>query len=440
MRRTGRCRLAAVATLAVFASSCLTTQLPPISTAGAGFEPLPDELAIWEEAREEEKRLLGEVELYDDPLLVDYLDGIVARMNPPGMAANREVTYRVRVLEDPTLNAFAYPHGALYVHTGLLARMENEDQLATVFGHEMTHVEHRHMVRHRRSATNKQIGLTVVAIGAAVVLAGEEAEAVRAGRWGKAATIDVLGDVIVGLGLQLAFLAAVNGYGRDLEYEADAGGFAKMAAAGYDPGQASKVYQTLLADYGEPRKVEAFFFGSHPQLTQRIANAKQLAAERQAALAADGAGAPRAGDDDEFVRRLRPVVRDDARLNLEIGRLKIAETQLLKALEWMPEDPETHYLWARLRLTQAEAEKDPAAQQSLRDEARMALQHTVRLDADHREAHRELGLLAYRDGDRRSACSELRRYVRLASDAEDLPRMRDYILELERGGDCAGRS
>jgi predicted Zn-dependent protease len=436
MRRTRCFRLASLLTLAVFASSCLTTQLPPISTAGAGFEPLPDELALWQQARDEEEKLLEKVKLYDDPLLVDYLDGIVADLNPPGMAANRQLAYRVRVVEDPTLNAFAYPHGALYVHTGLLARMENEDQLATVFGHEMTHVERRHMVRYHRSAMNKQIGLTLVAIGAAAVLAGEEAEAYSRGQWGKGATIGVLADVMIGLGLQLAFLAAVNGYGRDLEYEADEGGFAKMAAAGYDTGEAPKVYAALLADHGEPRKVEAFFFGSHPQLTQRIANAKQLAAKRAATGAA--AGEEPAGDPEEFAQRLRPVVRDDAGLNLEMGRLQIAEHQLAKARAWLPEDPETHLLWARLRLAQAEGEKDPAAQRALREEARGALGEAVRLDPARPAPHRELGLMAFRDGDRRTACHELRRYVALATTADDTARIRDYLLELERGGECPG--
>ncbi len=437
MRRSRFVRLAAVVTLTVFTGSCLTTQLPPISTAGAGFEPLADELALWEQARDEEKQLLEKVALYDDPLLVDYLDGIVADLNPPGMAANREIAYRVRVIEDPTLNAFAYPHGAIYVHTGLLARMENEDQLATVFGHEMTHVESRHMVRYHRSAMNKQIGLTLVAIGAAAVLAGEEAEAYRQGRWGRGATIGVLSDVMIGLGLQLAFLAAVNGYGRDLEYEADEGGFAKMAAAGYDVGEAPKVYQALLDDHGEARKVEAFFFGSHPQLTQRIANAKQLAAKRTATAGATAGETP-AGDAAAFAQRLRPVVRDDARLNLELGRLQIAEHQLGKAREWLPQDPETHFLWARLRLAQAEAEKDGAAQQALREEARGALGEAVRLDPARPAPHRELGLMAFRDGDRRTACRELRRYVALAASADDAGRIRDYLLELESGGECPG--
>ena len=39
------------------------------------------------------------------------------------------------MLINPSLNAFAYPTGAIYVHSGLLARLDNEAQLAAVLGH-----------------------------------------------------------------------------------------------------------------------------------------------------------------------------------------------------------------------------------------------------------------------------------------------------------------
>jgi predicted Zn-dependent protease len=361
---------------------------------------------------------------------------VITRLNPPPMAANPALSYQVHVVADPTLNAFAYPHGALYVHTGLLARMASEDHVATVLGHEMTHVEYRHMLRYRRAAQNRQIGLTVAAVAAAVVLAGEEGEAYGEGNWAKGARIGVLSDLLIGLGLQLAFLAAVNGYGRDLEQEADYGGFAKVAAAGYDPAAGPEVYQALLEDKGEPSSVEGFFFGSHPKLSARVENARLWLAEHPEHARAEGEAAAGAEDGSEFARRIRPVVRDDAALNLELGRLKHAEDQLARALEWMPEDPETHLLLGRLRLAQAEAEADEAARAGRVADAETALREAIRLDADRPAAHRELGLLLYRAGDRGAACVSFRHYLELAPDAEDAGRFRDYVLELERDGVC----
>jgi predicted Zn-dependent protease len=440
LQRTVFQRAVAIVTLALFTASCATTNLPPISAVGDGFQPLRDELALWEQSRAEEDKLLGEVTLYEDPLLEDYLAGVVARLNPPQMAANPSVTYRVRVVADPTLNAFAYPHGSLYVHTGLVARMESEDHIATVLGHEMTHVENRHMLRYRRAAQNRQVGFAVAAVAAAVVLAGEEGEAYEAGDWSRGATIGVLGDLLIGLGLQLAFLAAVNGYGRDLEQEADYGGFAKVAAAGYDPAVGPDVYQALLDDHGEPSSLEGFFFGSHPKLSARVENAKLWLAEHPSAGDATGEGAggeePAGDATDDFSRRIRPVVRDDAALNLEAGRLKIAEDQLARALEWMPEDPQSHLLLGRLRQAQAEVEADPALAAERLAEAQAALREAIRLDADRPEPHRELGLLLYRAGDRPAACLAFGHYLELDPDSDDAGSFRDYVLELELDGDC----
>ena len=395
---------------------------------------------MWEEARGEQGKLVAEVALYEDPLLVDYLEGIVAGLTPPAMAANRHLSYRVTVVEDPTLNAFAYPHGALFVHTGLLARMENEAQLATVLGHEMSHVEYRHMLRQRRSAQNKQIALAAAAVAAAVVLADAEADAWGDGDWGEAAMIGVLGEAILSLGLQLAFVAAVNGYGRELELEADQGGFRKLSAAGYDVAQAPRVYEILLEGAGgEAGKVETFFFGSHPRLSERVASANEFVASRGEAAAALVAvnGMAHAEEEpasEEFRRRLRPVVRDDAAMNLEAGRLEHAEASLAKAMEWMPEDPESHLVLARLRL--AQAEKDPERAGEREAEARAALHEAIRLDADRPGPHHELALLHYRAGELADACREFRFFLELAPDDERAGRVEDYVLELVGRGVC----
>ena len=70
-------------------------------------------VSLWTQA----EALFGAQGLLPAP---DYLERVVGRLNPEGMADNPEITYRVHVVDDPTLNAFAFPHGSLYVHTGLL--------------------------------------------------------------------------------------------------------------------------------------------------------------------------------------------------------------------------------------------------------------------------------------------------------------------------------
>jgi len=420
MRQGPLFRLTAIVTLACLTFSCMPTRIPPISSEGAAFRPANDERRLWEQAREEERKLRDQARIYQDPLLVDYLEEIVRGLNPPGMADNPEIGYRVTVIEEPTLNAFAYPHGSLFVHTGLLARMENEDQLATVLGHEMTHVENRHMLRYQRSVRNKQIGFAVAAIAAAVVLAREEGEALEKGNYSRAATVDLLGNLLVSLGLTLAILASMNGYGRDLEREADEGAFAKLTGAGYDLRESPRVYEILQDDHGEPGKFETFFFGSHPKLATRIESANGWLAEHP-----DLPPATRTRDTERFRQRLRPVIRDDAALNIEAGRLRLAEDELERVVAMMPEDPETHLLLGRLYLEKGEP-----------DRAAASLREAIRLDPERPAPHRELGLLAYRQEDFKTACVQFRQYVELDPRAEDAPRIRDYLLELERDGHC----
>jgi predicted Zn-dependent protease len=433
MRTVGWLRATTIVTLIVFCASCVTTKLPPISSAGAEFQPLKDEFDLWTRSREEEAKLRDNADLYQDPLLEDYLVQVAGHLNPESMAVNPEIDYTVTVIENPTLNAFAFPHGAIYVHTGLLARMENEDQLATVLGHEMTHVEYRHMLRHQRSAKNKQIGFSVGAVAAAVILAGEAGDAYGEGKYGKAARLDVLGHLMIGLGLQLAFIAAVNGYGRDLEREADEGGFAKMTASGYDIDEAPAIYQALLDDQGESGDMEVFFFGSHPKLASRIESANEWIDEHPDELSTPRTPRP---DPDAFDRRIRPVIRDDARLNLERGRLNLAASQLDRVSDLMPEDPEVHLLIGMLELKRADGEKDVVLQREMKDRAAVAFREAIRLDPERPVPHRELGLLAYHDEDFEAACVQFRQYVELDPKAEDAGRIRDYVLELERDAGC----
>ena len=143
-----------------------------------------------------------------------------------------------------------------------------------------------------------------------------------------------------------------------------------------------------------------------------------------------------AEDPDRFWRRMRPVIRDDARLNIEMGRLELAEHELYRALELMPEDPETHLLFGSLRVAQSDAVKDEASKRQLRDDAMNAFREAVRIDPDHAASHRELGLLAYRNEDFATACVQFRQYLELDPRADDAQRIQDYLLELERDCHC----
>ncbi len=415
----------------IFLVSCMPTKIPPISAAGAEFQPDKDEKRLWEESRVEERKFLEKAKLYDDPLLEDYLNTVASQLEPDALVAQDHLAISVRVLEDPSLNAFAFPHGAMYVHTGLIARLENEDQIAGVLAHEMTHVENRHMLRYRRSIQNRQIGFMIAAIAGSIWAASEAGHEVSEGHYGKAARIGQVADILLGLGLQLAFIAAINGYGRDLEREADEGAFNKMSMYGYNPAQMENVYTLLMDDHGDGTKLETFFFGSHPQLEERIDNTRNYLSMHPELEEVKPAVHI---DPEEFQRRVRPVLKDDALLNIEAGRYGIAEDELKRAIDILPSDPVTHYLLGLLYAKKADVRKDEAG--SLKQQAIHCFRDAADLDENYAEPHRELGLMAYRDGDRATACEEFMIYIKLAPNASDVGRMKDYILELENSGHC----
>ena len=101
-----------------------------------------DEKRLWNRSEEEERSIAKSGMLYQDRELEAYLNGVASKLQPP--EAYERIPFRILVLKNPYCNAFALPNGYIYVHTGILARMDNEAQLATLLAHEMTHATHRH--------------------------------------------------------------------------------------------------------------------------------------------------------------------------------------------------------------------------------------------------------------------------------------------------------
>ncbi len=301
---------------AVWIAGCASpAAVRPIPELGAQFAPERDEEKIWEQARGEEREILKKVKLVEDPLLADYVESLGQGLVDPAVRDGGRVQFRFRVIEDPTLNAFAFPHGSVYVHSGLVARTQNEAQLAMVLGHEIAHVEHRHALRHQRSARRKALGFGIAAVAGSILIAHEAGQRAEKGDISSAAVISRTADIILGVGLQLAFIAAIQGYGRGLERESDEAGLAKMVAKGYDPSQAPQLFALLLKERPDAGKMERFFFSSHPANEERQRTAEELVGTRYAAQAKAGGKV----SSPQFDTRRRIAVREDARLNRRRG-------------------------------------------------------------------------------------------------------------------------
>lgn len=63
-----------------------------------------------------------------------------------------DITYKVTILNSPSVNAFALPGGYLYATRGLLALASDADELAAVLAHEIGHVVARHAAKRQNQA------------------------------------------------------------------------------------------------------------------------------------------------------------------------------------------------------------------------------------------------------------------------------------------------
>jgi beta-barrel assembly-enhancing protease len=94
------------------------------------------------------------VKLSSDPALNRYVVDIGQRLVPFNRRAR--LPYNFYVVQDKNVNAFATMGGYVYVTTGLLKTADNEAQVASVVGHEMGHIERKHLLQQMRQTTLAQ--------------------------------------------------------------------------------------------------------------------------------------------------------------------------------------------------------------------------------------------------------------------------------------------
>jgi len=83
--------------------------------------------------------------LHPDQKLQTIIDNIGNKLINSSMARETPYQYDFHLLADErTVNAFALPGGQCFITAALFERLQNEDQLAGVLGHEIGHVIHRH--------------------------------------------------------------------------------------------------------------------------------------------------------------------------------------------------------------------------------------------------------------------------------------------------------
>ncbi|GAA0582043.1 hypothetical protein GCM10009416_20590 [Craurococcus roseus] len=249
-----RLRMAALAAVLVPAGGlALWKGWPPAADAIARAVPADWERSIGAATA---AAFIGGKRVCDAPAGQAALDALAAKLAAAGGVPAAGL--RVRVLDDPAVNALAAPGGEVIVFRGLLDRAGSAEELAGVLAHELAHVKHRHGLR----GVARVAGLFVLT---GALTGGSDAVAAAA--------------VLVGLS-----------YSREFEREADADGARMLRATGIGAEGLQAFFARLERDGPGASGSLWDYVSTHP------ADADRIAALRAEARPADPAQAMPAGE------------------------------------------------------------------------------------------------------------------------------------------------
>lgn len=146
--------------------------------------------------------------------------------------------YSFMLVQSDEVNAFAVPGGFVFVTTGMLKFLRNEDELAAILGHEMGHME----LRHGMSSVGKENVLKLFSlakeVGTSVVAGDKQSLVVN--------ELKALSDMLFGEMLN----AIRNGYGVDMESQADWRSVQFLKTLGYDTKSLYNVLERFKSEKG----------------------------------------------------------------------------------------------------------------------------------------------------------------------------------------------
>ena len=276
----------ALVAIVMIAFGMATPPLSQAQTSAPGSASLPT-LGDGSDMSSSAERRLGDRiarEIYrdpdylDDPVLADYVQGIWQPLLAAARARgdlspelDERFAWEIMLGRDRTVNAFALPGGYLGVHLGLIAVVSNRDELASVLGHELSHVTQRHISR-LISKQGQQAPWMIGAMILGALAASKNADA---------------GNALI-VGGQAVMAQNQLNFSRDMEREADRVGFGIMTQAGFEA-------QGFVSMFGKLQQASRLndngaypYLRSHPLTTERIADmqARQPAGARGVASTA----------------------------------------------------------------------------------------------------------------------------------------------------------
>lgn len=437
------------------ASGLFTTRVTAQATAKAQEQSTKEQpftfgkvdLALLEQADLLDAKLVKEGLIYNDQEVEAYVNRIGQSLLPSTPPPER-VQWRFRVLRDPLTNAFALPNGSIYIHSGMLALLENEGQLAGVLAHEITHVLGRHSYLSYRSMRKKALAINL--LSAAGGFSGV----------GAVGTVIALAASVS----QDLLIFSIFGYSRELEREADYYAANRLVESRYNPRHLAGAFKLLQKDFEAENTETIIFYRDHDKLEDRIKYVNQVIADRVSQPDEAETKADRAS----YLAATEKIARHNTQLAIDSRRYRTAVALSEKLVAANPQSAENLAVLAdayrqigprtpeltdqersgkakkdlqkfRLKMTLEEEEKallaTPTGQSVRQDNQRKAeelYQKALSLDAANAQAHLGLGLLYEATGKPQEALAELKKFIELRPNSADRQRILRRIETLEK--------
>lgn len=352
--------------------------IPPILPYEGVYQPQgTDERGLWQEADEQERLTRDSEFVIRDEALNTYVRGVLCK----AVGEDRCGSVRLYIVRVPFFNAYMTPNGTMVVWSGLLLRMRNEAELASVLGHEFAHFEKRHGLQSFKKAR-----------GTTDLLA-----------W---ANFTIFGGLI-----QQAAIGSFFSFSRENEKEADLTAAAYMSRADYPVASFADIWARLLDEEDATRLARnqkskrnrnTPFFATHPTSLDRTNYLRDLAQS-----------VDREGQDPhktEFRDAIGPYwlewMQDQLKLN------DFGGTDYLLSLMNEPD------LQHNVQFARGELYRQRGNPRDLVNAAEF-YRNSIAAGNAPAEAHRGLGLSLLRSGVLVEGKGELRKYLELVPDASD---------------------
>ncbi len=135
-----------------------------------------------------EEREMGEQLLYqirlafpllDDPDISQYINDLGGDVLE--IAGFQYFDYHFNIIHSPQFNAFAAPSGLIFFYSGLVEKMNHEDELVSVLAHEIGHVVARHIAKGMDSGGKITAATTLLALASLALGIGAISQALLTG-------------------------------------------------------------------------------------------------------------------------------------------------------------------------------------------------------------------------------------------------------------------